>query len=586
MLYFNVANSRIQKLGEYLRPHWQQVILGIVSLFLVNAVGISIPLLIRDTIDQLREEFDFSELIRYVIILFLLASLMWVIRMSSRLLLFGIGRSVEFDLKQKIFQHLLNLEPGYFSTNTSGDLINRATSDVDNIRRLVGFALLSLVNTAFAYALTLPTMLAIHGRLSLVAISVYPLMLITVQLFSKKLQIQQFEVQEKLSQISQLVQEDMSGIALIKIYAQESSEREAFSQQNQELLTANLKLARIRNFLFPLIQGIAFLSLLILLWLGVPEIEKGLISIGDFIALIIFVERLVFPTALLGFTITAYQRGEVSVDRIEAIFTTEPKVKNFPNAIDLPLEKIQGEIKADGLTYYYPESEIPALKNVNFIIKPGETVAIVGPIGCGKSTLANSIPRLIDIKPGQLFIDGYDITKLKLDSLRSAIAYVPQDSFLFSSTIKDNIRYGDPLKEESEVESVAKIASIHPEIINFPQQYDTIVGERGITLSGGQRQRTSLARALLLNAPILILDDALSSVDNQTATGILDNLSNKSGKTVIFISHQMSAAATADRILVMDRGEIVQIGTHYELLESPGLYNTLWKQHKLEEVLK
>ena len=581
-----MAQSRLQKLGAYLRPHWKRTALGIFALLLVNALGVYIPLLIRNIINKLQVTFSFDQVWGYVVLIFILSCVTWVIRMVSRVTLFGVGRQVEFDLKQKIFQHLLKLEPSYFAANTAGDLINRATSDVDNIRRLVGFAVLSIANTAFAYLLTLPVMLSINVQLTLVGIGVYPFILVLVQLFSGKLRDQQQEVQEELSNISELIQEDMSGMALIKIYAQEQNERSAFRRLNQQLLDANLVLAKTRNTLFPLIQGIASFSLLLLLWLGSARISSGAISVGDFVALLLYVERLVFPTALLGFTITAYQRGEVSIDRIETIFIVQPRVQDSDDAIDLP-PQVKGQISARHLSYTYPGSTTPALKDVNFTIEPGETVAIVGPIGSGKSTLANALPRLLDIGAGELFLDGYDITGLKLQDLRSSIAYVPQDSFLFSTTIKNNIRYGDPISEQPEVENVAKQAQIHPEILYFPQQYETIVGERGITLSGGQRQRTALARALLVDAPVLILDDALSSVDNQTATDILKNLSEGTQrKTVVFISHQLSAAASADRIFVMDKGEIVQSGTHSELLLQSGLYRSLWNRHQMEELLR
>jgi ATP-binding cassette, subfamily B, multidrug efflux pump len=581
-----MANTRLQKLLAYLRPHWREAALGIFSLLIVNAVGVYIPLLIRDSIDELRTAFSFEQIWRSVLLILILASVMWGIRMVSRILLFGLGRQVEFDLKQKIFQHLQTLEPSYFSTNTSGDLINRATSDVDNIRRLLGFAVLSLANTVFAYALTLPVMMSINVRLTLLAIAVYPIMLITVQLFSEKLRTQQMTVQEELSNLSELIQEDMSGISLIKIYAQEENERRAFRQLNGQLLDANLDLAKTRNFLFPIIEALTYISLLILLWLGPGTIASGQISIGSFVALILYTERLVFPTALLGFTITAYQRGEVSVDRVEAILMTQPKIKDAPDAISLPTP-VKGQLTARNLSYTYPGAPTPALKDVSFTINAGETVAIVGAIGSGKSTLANVIPHLLDIESNQLFLDGHDITKVRLQDLRQAIAYVPQDSFLFSTSIKNNIRYGNPISEVSEVEDAAKLAQIHSEILNFPQHYETLVGERGITLSGGQRQRTSLARALLMETPILILDDALSSVDNQTATQILENLSTGTQrKTVIFISHQLSAAATADRIFVMDAGQIVQTGTHSELVKQPGLYRLLWNQHQLQEILR
>lgn len=577
--------NRLSKLLSYLKPHLKNLYWGISALFVVNIIGVYIPWLIRDIFDDLQANFDFNRLIIYVIILFILACVMWVIRMASRVLIFGIGRQVEFDLKQRIFEHLLKLEPAYFNTNTSGDLINRATSDVDNIRRLVGFAILSIINTIFAYGLTLPAMLLINIKLSLMALAIYPLMLITVQLFSDKLRIDQAEVQEKLSDISELIQEDMSGISLIKIYAQEENERRAFAEKNKQLLKANLSLARTRNLLFPIIGGIANVSLLILLWFGTADIEKDLITVGDFIALIIYVERLVFPTALLGFTITTYQRGEVSIDRVEAIMEVAPKIKNDGDNIHLPIENVKGNLKAVNLTYTYPGASQPALNSLNFTINAGQTVAIVGLIGSGKSTLANAIPRLIDIGKGQLFLDGIDVTNINLADLRRAIAYVPQDSFLFSTSIKNNIAYSDPVGDMMEVEYAAKQAQIHPEIINFPQQYDTLVGERGIALSGGQRQRSSLARALYTDAPILILDDALSSVDNKTATQILDNLKQEKDKTIILITHQMSAAQNADSILVMEDGKIVQMGSHEDLLSQEGLYKSLWQKHQLEEIL-
>ncbi|MEH2047840.1 ABC transporter ATP-binding protein [Nostoc sp.] len=580
-------SRRIAKLSAYLRPHWREASLGILALLSVNALGVYIPWLIRAGVDKLSTTFRWNQILHYVVVIVLLSSAMWLMRMASRIWLFGVGRQVEFDLKQRIFEHLLKLEPAYFASNTAGDLISRATSDVDNIKRLLGFAVLSLANTVFAYALTLPVMLAISVDLTLAALAVYPFMLLLVSLFSDRLRKQQAKVQEQLSDISELIQEDISGIALIKIYAQEANERRAFAKKNQQLLTANLELAKIRNTLFPLIGGLANISSLVIIWLGSARMSAGTLQVGDFLALLIYVERLVFPTALLGFTITAYQRGEVSIDRLESILSVTPKIQDTADAIHLPVAELKGELTAKNLTYNYPGSTTPALANVNFTIAPGETVAIVGAIGSGKSTLANALPRLLDIESGQLFLDGLDITKIALTDLRGAIAYVPQDSFLFSTTIKNNIRYGDPVSEQQQVESVAKLAQIESEIHNFPQQYETIVGERGINLSGGQRQRTALARAMLVNAPVLILDDALSSVDNQTATQILKNLSSGiERKTVIFITHQLSAAAAADRIFVMDKGKIMQIGNHLELLKQQGLYRTLWSQHQVEELLR
>ncbi|NCJ08496.1 ATP-binding cassette domain-containing protein [Synechococcales cyanobacterium C] len=579
--------ARQRLLLAYLRPHWRAVLLGVLALFVVNAVGTYLPLLIRQIIDDLQVTFVFDQVLRSVLLIGLLASLMWAVRLGSRVAIFGVGRQVEFDLKQRIFGQLLRLEPAYFTTNTAGDLISRSTSDVDNIRRLVGFALLSFVNTIFAYALTLPVMLGLDVGLTLAAIAVYPLIMLLVQAFSNRLRNEQLQVQQALSDLSELVQEDMSGIALIKIYAQEENERRAFHHRNQALLAANLVLAKTRNILFPVLGGMASISLLVLLWFGSRAIASGAITVGDFVALLLYVERLIFPTALLGFTITAYQRGEVSLDRIESILQVQPRIASDPEAVSLERTAIRGKLVAKNLTVTYPGTTAPALDRVSFQIHPGETVAIVGPVGSGKSTLANALPRLLEIQPGQVFLDEYDITQIQLRDLRAAIAYVPQDSFLFSTTLKNNIRYGDPLREQLEVEQAAKQAQIHAEVLNFPQIYETLVGERGITLSGGQRQRTALARALLVEAPILILDDALSSVDNQTATAILQALASGSDrKTVIFISHQLSAAAIADQILVMDRGKIVQSGAHDALIHQPGLYQTLWNHQKLEAVLQ
>lgn len=569
---------------SYLRPHAKMALQGIFALMFVNALSIVIPLEIRKALGELQVTFTLDRIIYHSGLVILLASIMWAIRLYSRMRLFGVGRQVEFDLKQRIFEHLLLLEPSYFSSNTIGDLINRATSDVDSIRRLMGFALLSTANIIFAYAFTLPAMFSLSLKLSLLALSVYPLMLVVVNIFSNTLRSQQQEVQESLSDLSELIQEDLSGIALVKIYAQEENERRAFDEVNETLFDVSLRLAQTRTFLFPLLSVLAYGSTLIILWFGGPAIQRGEIGVQDLIPLLIFVGQLAFPTALMGFTITAYQRGEVSLDRIEAILSVTPKIKDAPDAVALSPQQIKGELTARSLTYRHESEDKtpPALKEVNFTIKAGETVAIVGEVGSGKSTLANAIPRLLDIAPGQLFLDDIDITRLRLRDLRGAIAYVPQESFLFSSSIRENIAYGVPWASEESIIYAAKEAQIHPEILNFPQGYDTLVGERGITLSGGQRQRTALARALIVDSQILILDDALSSVDNQTATQILNNLSTGTRrKTVIFISHQLSAAALADRIFVMSAGSIVQSGSHSTLLAESGIYQDLWKQQEL-----
>lgn len=583
-----MARSQFQNLKDYLRPYWSDLAVGTVALLLANVLGTYIPWLIRTAVDDLSklQAADLSHSMQYVWLIIGLSSVMWVIRMTSRVWIFGIGRKIEYSLKQQIFEHLLKLPPSYFANNPAGETISIVTSDVENIRRLMGFALLSIINSVFVYSFTMPAMIAIDPMLTLLSVSVYPIMLVIVQRFSGQLRDEQVEVQEELSKVSSLLQEDLNGMALIKTYAQEHNERKAFNKLSDRLLDANLRMARSRNILFPLLGGIASISFLVLVWFGGEKLANPAnttFKIGDLLTLIIYVERLIFPTAILGFVMVTYQRGLVSIGRIQGILDIPPAIIDAPDAIALRKEQVTGKIEARDLSFTFPDASQPALNQVNFTIYPGETVAILGTIGSGKTTLANTLMRLVETPSNQFFIDGVDITKMLIEDLRSIISFVPQDSFLFSATMRDNIRYGKPQAFDHEVENFANQARIEQEILKFPQKYDTLVGERGITLSGGQRQRTALARALLVDTPILVLDDALSSVDNQTATGILDNLPRN--KTVIFITHNLSAASTCDRIILMDAGKIVQVGTHIELLTESILYQKLWNQHKLEAAL-
>ncbi|MDX2257170.1 MAG: ABC transporter ATP-binding protein [Pseudanabaenaceae cyanobacterium bins.39] len=583
-----MARSQFQNLQNYLRPYWSDLIIGTVALLAANILGTYIPFLIRVAVDGLGkfQSLDTSVLMHYVWLIVGLSSLMWIIRMASRVWLFGIGRKIEFSLKQQIFEHLLKLPPSYFANHSAGETISIVTSDVENVRRLMGFALLSIINSVFVYSLTLPAMVAIDPMLTLLSISVYPIMLAIVQRFSGQLRDEQLQVQEELSQVSSLLQEDLNGMALIKTYAQEDNERNAFEKLNHRLLDANLRMARSRNVLFPLLGGIASISFLVLIWFGGEKLANPAnttFNVGDLLTLIIYVERLIFPTAILGFVMVTYQRGVVSINRIQEILDIDPAIVDAQDAIAMDRHQVQGRIEAKNLTFHYPEVETPALDAVSFTIEASERVAILGTVGSGKTTLANVIMRLVSVPEGQVFIDGVDITKIRINDLRSLVSFVPQDSFLFSATMRDNIRYGKPQAYDHEVENFAHQSKIEQEILNFPQKYETIVGERGITLSGGQRQRTALARALLVDTPILILDDALSSVDNQTATDILANF--PAHKTVLFITHNLSAASTCDRIILMDAGKIVQVGSHDELLATSALYQKLWNQHKLEAAI-
>lgn len=580
-----MSGLRLDRIRRYLLPHRRTVLLGAAALVVVNLLSVSIPLLVRQVVNDLQDGFALVDVLRMAALIMGLATVMGATRLWSRMLVFGVGRQVEASLKQDIFDHLLLQEPGWVQSTGSGEVISRATSDVENVRRLLGFAVLSLTNTALAYALTLPAMLAIDGPLTLAAIALYPLMLMTVRLFGGRMMKQQRRQQEALAELSDLIQEDLSGIGAIKIYGQERTEQEAFEQRNQRYCDAALGLARTRSTLFPLLEGIASISLLLLLALGSGQLESGRLSIGDLVALILFVERLVFPTALLGFTLNTFQTGQVSLDRVEGLLQRQALVVSpaLPQPAAVPA---RGLVEARGLTVRYPGAARPALVDLSFRLSPGELVAVVGPVGCGKTTLARALGRMVEVEPDQLFLDGVDVTALALSELRRQVALVPQEGYLFTASLADNLRYGDPEANLQRVENAARQARLEGDIKGFPDGYATLVGERGITLSGGQRQRTALGRALLVEAPLLVLDDALASVDNNTAAAILRSVREQNGRTVLMISHQLSAAAACDRILVLEEGRLVQQGPHRELVEQPGTYRRLWEREQASERLQ
>ena len=573
---------RLDLINRYLKPHRRTLILGAISLVIVNILSVAIPFEVRRVIDALQEGFTFKDVLKQSFWIISLASVMAVVRLVSRQLVFGVGRQVEVDLRQRLFDHMLIQDPGWVQSIGSGEVITRSTSDIENIRRLLGFAILSLTNTFLAYAFTIPAMIAINPWLTVASISLYPIMLGVVRLFGGRMVNQRRRQQEALSQLSELIQEDLSGISAIKIYGQESAEGKAFSKLNNNYKTAAINLARTASTLFPLLQGISSISLLLLLALGSGLINQGILTIGGLIALILYVERLVFPTALLGFTLNTFQLGQVSLERVEELLTNTPTIKDNINSKSLN-SPVKGKLEARGLCINYENSQKKILKNINFVIEPGELVAIVGPVGCGKTTLARALGRMVNISKNQLFLDGNDVLELKLEELRKNIALVPQEGYLFTNTLQDNLRYGKPNASIEQVKDSAFQARLSEDIKGFPDGFKTLVGERGITLSGGQRQRTALGRALLVNAPIIVLDDALASVDNKTAAAILSSIRQQENRTILMISHQLSAAAACDRILVLNEGQLVQEGKHESLIKIEGIYKKLWEREQAVE---
>ena len=579
-----MAAFRLDLIGRYLRPHRRTVVVGAFTLVFVNILSVTIPLEVKRVIDELQDGFALSDVLRQAGFIVLLATTMGIVRLISRQLVFGVGRQVEVELRQKLFDQMLLQEPGWVQQTGSGEIISRATSDVENVRRLLGFAVLSLTNTGLAYAFTLPAMLAIDPGLTIAAIALYPVMLGSVRLFGGRMMHQQRRQQENLAGLSELIQEDLSGIAAIKIYGQEAPELDAFGERNRKYRDSAIRLWRTRATLFPLLEGISSLSLLLVIALGSGQLERGTLTIGGLVALILYVERLVFPTALLGFTLNTFQTGQVSLERVEELLSRRPRICDPLDPLVLT-GKMRGELVAKNLSVRYDGKDHDTLSDLSFRILPGELVAVVGPVGCGKTTLARALGRMVPVSEGQLFLDGCDVTQLRLQQLREQIALVPQEGYLFTSSLADNLRYGDPHAGMDQVRAASEQARLLDDVKGFPDGFETLVGERGITLSGGQRQRTALGRALLMRSPLLVLDDALASVDNNTAAEILASVRRQTQRTILMISHQLSAAAACDRILVLEQGRLVQQGHHNDLIVEQGLYRSLWEREQAAERL-
>ena len=580
-----MAALRLDLIKNYLRPHKRELIIGAFCLIFVNILSVAIPMEVRNIVDDLKEGFTFSYVLNKSTWLILMATVMGGARLISRQLVFGVGRQVEVSLRQKLFDRMLDQDPGWVQTIGTGEVITRATSDLENIRRLLGFTVLSLTNTLLAYTFTLPAMLTINPLLTFFAISVYPVLLGTVGLFGGRMVKQRKRQQQALSELSELIQEDLSGISAIKIYGQERAEQEAFKKLNIRYRDAAINLARTASTLFPLLQGLSSISLLLLIAIGSGQLSSGTLTVGGLVALILYVERLVFPTALLGFTLNTFQLGQVSLERVEELLNHEPTIKDKDNTVNIT-KPISGKLEAKNLSVSYEDSPRKILDEISFKITPGEIVALVGPVGCGKTTLARALGRMIKIDEGCLYLDDNDVMDLKLNQLRSNIALVPQEGYLFTETLSENIKYGNPEASTEKVQESAYEAKMTDDIKGFPDGLKTLVGERGITLSGGQRQRTALSRALLVDSKIIVLDDALASVDNKTASAILQTIKKQYSKTVLMISHQLSAAAACDRILVMNDGKIVQEGTHQFLIKKDGLYKSMWEREKAKEQIQ
>jgi ATP-binding cassette subfamily B protein len=521
-----------------------------------------------------------------------------VFQYLTRWILIGVSREIEFDLRNDLFAHLEQLSYSYYQRTRTGDIMARMTNDLNAVRMLVGPGIMYTANTIVFTAVSLVFMLSISPKLTLFAFLPLPIFSIVVQYFGRQIHERFERIQAMFSEISSRAQENFSGARLIRAYVQEEAEIELFERTNEEYIGRSLKLVRLMGMLWPTLETLLGVAIVIVLFVGGREVIQHRINVGDFAAFNTNMVQLTWPIIALGWVINIFQRGTASLGRIENILEEKPEVTDADVPASGAPTTVRGEIEFRNLSFGYGETlqtqgndrsykGTLVLKNVNLLVPAGTSLAIVGPTGSGKSTLVSLVPRIYDAAPGSVLIDGRPIREFPLEVLRKNIGFVPQETFLFSATIRENIAFGAEDATDADVRRVAEAASIASDIESFPEGYNTVVGERGLTLSGGQKQRTAIARALIRNPRILILDDALSSVDTHTEDRILNYLREiMRGRTTIFISHRVSTVRNADRIAVLHDGEIVEYGTHDELIERNGYYTELYHKQLLEEELE
>lgn len=571
----------------FFQNKWTYII-GLIWLLSVDLLQLVSPKILELVTDAFQDKTIQSfDLIKYASIIVLTGIGIGVGRYFWRTYIIGNSRKLEYHLRKKLFKHLSTLSSNYFNHHKVGDLMSHATNDINSIRMALGFGVILLIDSLFIIALSLFMMIRTTNlKLTLIAVLNLPIIILLTRKFGALIYNRSKKVQMALSDLTETTQESFSGIRVIKSFVQEDLIKDEFYKVNDENFKKNLDLVKVSGSFRPLLQFIFSISLLITIFYGGREVILGNISLGAFIAFNSYLALLNGPTRTLGQVINVLQRGAASMDRLNAIFDEEPEIKEIEDPIDIT--EFKGNIEFRNVSFKYPSSKYKTLDKINFKINSGETLAIIGKAGSGKTSIINLLLRLYEINDGEIFIDNINIKDLSFKSLRENIGYVPQDNFLFSETIEENITFAFDEKLDIErVHQAAKNAEVYDNIVEFPMGFDTVMGERGVTLSGGQKQRTSIARALIKEPSILILDDSLSAVDTATEENILDNLSKMDNReTKIIVSHRISTIQDADEIIVLEDGVVEERGTHEELLNLNGQYRDLYEKQLLEEKVK
>ena len=578
------VRKNLRPLLPYFAKYWRGLAFGTVTVLLDNGTWIVFPLVIERAINSLHEGVTRNKLEGYAALLIGIALVKGIFRFLTRWVVIGISRDIEFDLRNDLFRHLESLSWSYYQRTRTGDIMARATNDLNAVRMLLGPAVMYSANT-FVYTVgALYFMYRISPSLTAWAFLPLPIVSVVVQYFGSRIHDRFERIQAMFSDISARAQENFSGARVVRAFVQEQAEIDAFEKANREYIRRSLKLVRLMGMLWPTLETLLGFSVVLVLWLGGRQVLRHRIDIGEFVAFNVYLVQLTWPMISIGWVLNLFQRGSASMGRINEIFAEKPEIQDRARTGAAPAE-IRGEVEFRNLSFAY--NGVPVLNDISLKVPAGSSLAVVGATGSGKSTLVSLIPRIYDAPAGSILIDGRPISDYPLATLRRAIGFVPQETFLFSDTVRENIALGADSAGDEEMRRAAEAASIAADIAEFPEKYQTMVGERGITLSGGQKQRTAIARALIRDPHILVLDDALSSVDTYTEEKILNHLRElMQGRTTIFISHRVSTVRNADRIAVLHGGRIVELGTHDELIALNGHYTDLYNKQLLEEELE